>query len=371
MIVPNSKAQKGKASTAAAAKPATSRADVADERILQLLLLLLDAGVPMSRAEIFERIRAYQTKKPEAGERKFERDKDDLRTLGVIIEESNEEGDSYRISQKGYELPPIELDDDERVALILAAESLRAAEGLPYRELAEDALRKLSFYAPRLNRAYAPAQVGISLPSREKGARMRRTLAQLSGAVDGRKQVTITYAAGNADKPSERKVDPYGLIYSAGDWHLVGLCHLRNAQRTFRVDRIVKLKVAPKPGTPDFEPPAGFDLAAYASRSPWVFQAGEGSATLDVVLDVGPERAWMAEENFGADATVQPVPEAEAGQAGWVRVRFRSGNPGYIVTRVLDAAGNMKVVAPPELRARVRQIAGAVATACRAEGSAP
>ena len=157
MIVPNSKAQKGKASRAAAAKPATSRADVADERILQLLLLLLDAGVPMSRAEIFERIRAYQTKKPEAGERKFERDKDDLRTLGVIIEESSEEADSYRISQKGYELPPIELDDDERVALILAAESLRAAEGLPYRELAEDALRKLSFYAPRLNRAYAPA----------------------------------------------------------------------------------------------------------------------------------------------------------------------------------------------------------------------
>jgi predicted DNA-binding transcriptional regulator YafY len=200
---------------------------------------------------------------------------------------------------------------------------------------------------------------------------MRRTLAQLSGAVDGRKQVTITYAAGNADKPSERKVDPYGLIYSAGDWQLVGLCHLRNAQRTFRVDRIVKLKVAPKPGTPDFEPPAGFDLAAYASRSPWVFQAGEGSATLDVVLDVGPERAWMAEENFGADASVQPVPEAEAGQTGWVRVCFRSGNPGYIVTRVLDAAGNMKVVAPPELRARVRQIAGAVATACRAEGSAP
>jgi hypothetical protein len=41
------------------------------------------------------------------------------------------------------------------------------------------------------------------------------------------------------------------------------------------------------------------------------------------------------------------------------------------VTRVLDAAGNMKVVAPPELRARVRQIAGAVATACRAEGSVP
>jgi predicted DNA-binding transcriptional regulator YafY len=69
--------------------------------------------------------------------------------------------------------------------------------------------------------------------------RYRGTLAQLSGAVDGRKQVTITYAAGNTDKPSERKVDPCGLIYSAGDWQLVGLCHLRNAQRTFRVDRIV------------------------------------------------------------------------------------------------------------------------------------
>jgi len=173
---------------------------------------------PCLAPRFFERIRAYQTKKPEAGERKFERDKDDLRTLGVIIEESNEEGDSYRISQKGYELPPIELDDDERVALILAAESLRAAEGLPYRELAEDALSQVVVLM-RHDSPCVRARAGRhSLPSREKGARMRRTLAQLSGAVDGRKQVTITYAAGNADKPSERKVDPYGLIYSAGDW---------------------------------------------------------------------------------------------------------------------------------------------------------
>jgi len=81
MIVPNSKAQKGKASRAAAARPATSRADVADERILQLLLFAAGRGRPhVSRRDLRAHIRAYQTKKPEAGERKFERDKDDLRT---------------------------------------------------------------------------------------------------------------------------------------------------------------------------------------------------------------------------------------------------------------------------------------------------
>jgi hypothetical protein len=52
-------------------------------------------------------------------------------------------------------------------------------------------------------------------------------------------------------------------------------------------------------------------------------------------------------------------------------VRFRSGNAGYIITRVLDAAGHLKLVEPPELRARLREIASSIACANRTEEVSP
>jgi predicted DNA-binding transcriptional regulator YafY len=196
----------------------------------------------------------------------------------------------------------------------------------------------------------------IALPSRSHASGPRKMVAALTQALELRKRVTLRYRPSD-DEPTERAVDPYGLVYSGGDWLLIGHCHLRNAPRTFRVDRVDKLKVAGKPGTPDFERPHDWDLSTYVQRSPWVFQAG-ASGDLDVVLDVGPERSWVADEDFGPRATREVLP-AEGGES-WTRVRFRSGNPDYIVTRVLDGVGHLRVVAPDELRERVRATAAAV-----------
>jgi proteasome accessory factor B len=334
-----------------------------DERILSLLMLLLDARGPVSRSEIFQRIPAYRTAKPSAGERKFERDKNDLRALGVPLiqeQEKVEENEEpvYRISQRSYGMRPVQLDDEERVAVILAAEALRDSEGLVYRELVDDALRKLTFDSgkPRL-----PAQLTISLPTRDQGKRMRKNLESIGTAVEARKRLTLTYETGG--RTTVREVDPYAAVYVGGNWQLIGHCHLRGLPRTFRVDRIRKVKMAPRPGTSDFERPPGWNLHTYVQRSPWVFQAGESELAMDVVLDIGPERTWMADEDFGPGSTREALGADKAGGEGWTRVRFRSGNPGYIVTRVLDAAGHLRVIEPADLRARVRAIAGCIAAA--------
>ncbi len=331
-----------------------------DERILSLLLLLLDARRPVSRAEIFAAIAAYRTKNPAAGERKFERDKKDLRELGVPIQVPEDDPDFYAIDRHAYELPPVTLDDDERAGLVLAAEALRGQEGLVYRDLVEEALRKLSFDGGMLTRAYVPSHLAISLPPRQRSGRLNRTIAEIGRAVEARKRLTIAYKAYGEDSASERMIDPYALVYSGGDWQLIGHCHLRNAPRTFRVDRIDRLRTAGKPGTPDFERPPDWSLATYVQRSPWVFEAGT-SGGVDVVLDIGPERTWIADEDFGPSATRESIPARTGEGEPWVRVRFRSGNPGYIVTRVLDAAGHIRVVEPVDLRARVRKSASAVA----------
>jgi predicted DNA-binding transcriptional regulator YafY len=335
----------------------------ADERILSLLMLLLDEQRPVSRTEIFQLIPGYRNAGPEAAERKFERDKEELRALGVPLVQEQERVDGkeesvYQVSQRSYGMRPVRLDDEERIALILAAEALRGSEGLVYRELVDDALRKLTFDSgkPRL-----PAQLAISLPTRDEGKRMRKNLEVIGDAVQARKSLTLTYESGG--RTTVRKVDPYAAMYVGGNWQLVGHCHLRGQPRTFRVDRIRTLKMAPRPGTPDFERPAGFNPHTYVQRSPWVFQAGESDLAMDVVLDIGPERAWMVDEDFGPGATREALGADVAGGEGWTRVRFRSGNPGYIVTRALDAAGHLRVVAPVELRARVGEIAGRIAAA--------
>jgi proteasome accessory factor B len=322
-------------------------------------MLLLEAQGPVQWSEIFQRIPAYRTANPSAGERKFERDKDELRALGVPIEQVDDEANAYIVRRRDYELRPVQLDDEERVALILAAEALRGSEGLVYRELVVDALRKLSFDNGRLSPRGAPSNLAITLPVRDRNARMRKKMEMIGKAVEGRKRLTITYVSGGgAEGP--RDVDPYAAVYSGGNWQLVGHCHLRGMPRTFRVDRIRKLKMAAKPGTPDFERPESFSLATYVQRSPWVFGAGEAGQALEVVLDIGPERTWIVDEDFGPEATREPLPAEQPGGEGWTRVRFRSGNPAYIVTRVLDAVGHLTVVEPAALRARVREIAQAV-----------
>jgi predicted DNA-binding transcriptional regulator YafY len=358
------KATKPKIRSAAARVSAESRPD---ERVLQLLLMLIDAERAVSRAEIFDAIGAYRTRSPAAGERKFERDKKELRELGVPIEEPGEEPNTYQVRRRAYELPELHLEEDERAALALAAEALASWEGLAYRDLVEEALRKLSYATGLSGPAKAPPHLAVTLPSRSRGRRLRKRVEELTRAVEARKRVTLTYQSSGGDD-TEREVDPYGLVYSGGDWQLVGHCHLRAAPRTFRVDRIERLRVAGKPGTPDFERPAGWNLSTYVQRSPWVFQAGR-SGTMEVTLDISPDRAWIAEEDFGPDAVRATLPAENDGQL-WTRVTFRSGNPDYIVTRVLDAVGNMRVVSPRELRERIRDTATAVAALYEATGVA-
>jgi proteasome accessory factor B len=356
--------------TKAKTKAATTRIapeSPPDERLLQLLLMLIDARRPVSRAEIFEAIAAYRTRTPAAGERKFERDKKELRELGVPIEEPEEEPNTYQVRRRAYELPELHLEEDERAALALAAEALASWEGLAYRDLVEDALRKLSYATGLSGPAKPPRHLAAALPSRARGRRLRRSVEELTRAVEARKRVTLTYQSSGGDV-SEREIDPYGLVYSGGDWQLVGHCHLRAAPRTFRVDRIERLRVAGKPGSPDFERPADWNLSTYVQRSPWVFLAGV-SSTMEVTLDIGPDRAWMADEDFGAEAVREALPP-EAGGESWTRVTFRSGNPNYIVTRVLDAVGSMRVVSPKALRERIRDAATAVAALYEASGVA-
>jgi hypothetical protein len=108
---------------------------------------------------------------------------------------------------------------------------------------------------------------------------------------------------------------------------------------------------APKPKSPDFERPPGFDVRRYALRSPWTFATAPAE---EVELEILPEAAAVANEDFGAEAE-----RTDRGD-GTVRLRFACANPDYAVSRVLAAKGGILVRRGARLRQRLTDELAAV-----------
>jgi proteasome accessory factor B len=358
-------ANRGRAESAASPRVDRSK------RLLDLVMLLLRARTPVTFRDIREQFESYQTSNIEAGLRAFERDKADLLELGVPIryitpdeDDSLEEG-GYVVDLKRFRLPEVHLTAEEVSALVLAASVARAVPGDDYARVVDLALKKLAFDVPEapdtpLEWPPPPSAltrrepVLVHFPSsqgrqtRELGDRF----AELETATRNRKRVTFRYRPASTGYARTRDVSPYGLFYREGSWLLVGHCHLRHDVRSFRLDRMSDLVVAPKPKTPDFERPADFDVRAYANRSPWTFRSG---AVEEVELEIRPEAAPVANEEFGPEAT--RTVEAD----GSVRLRFPCGNPDFAVSRILAAKGALRVVSGSRLLQRLRDELVAVA----------
>lgn len=336
------------------------------KRLLDLVMLLLRARTPVTYREIREQFPGYQTANAEAGLRAFERDKADLLELGVPIryitpeEDDSLEDGGYVIDLKRFRLPEVRLTADEISALVLAASVARAIPGGAYPKVVDLALRKLAFDLPErpdtpveLFEPTSPSPVLVHFPPRGAGAaaELGDIFATLEAATRFRKRVTMTYQAAGTGTTSRRDVDPYGLVYREGAWYLVGWCHLRHEVRSFRVDRIHEAVMAPKPKSPDFARPEGFDVRTFVNRSPWTFTT---EPVESVTLAFHPEAADAANDDFG--------PEAERRVDGEVvTITFPCGNPEFAVSRILAAKGAIVVRAGEHLRRRLADELTAVA----------
>jgi proteasome accessory factor B len=340
------------------------------KRLLDLVMLLLRTRSPVTFRDIREQFSSYKTANVEAGLRAFERDKADLLELGVPIRYVTPEEDDaldeggYVIELHRYRMPEVHLTTDEISALVLAASVARAVPGDSYGGVVDLALRKLAFDLPELPdtptefplsaRALGQAEpVLVHFP--EAPGQHQRELsdrfAQLEAATRNRKRAMLRYRSASEGVVQEREIDPYALAYRQGTWLVIGYCHLRQDVRSFRLDRIVEMQIAPKPKSPDFERPAEFDVRTYASRSPWTFRTAPAE---DVELEFRREVASAANEDFGPDAE-----RADVGD-GAISVRFGCQNPEYAVSRVLAAKGGIRVRRGERLRRRIADELAAV-----------
>ena len=291
------------------------------ERLLNLTALLLDTARPITAEDIQQQLEVYPREQA-SFRRAFERDKDELRSMGIPLRVEKVPGtlpevDGYRIPREEYALRDPGLTTDELAALHLAASAVQV-EGLPV----TDGLLKLG----GLVRDPSGGDLGVHiapLPSDPN-------LAILFGAVASRTPVSLTYHG------AERVIDPYRLEFQRGRWYLTGFDHLRDEERNYRLDR-VEGSVSLTDG-PAFEPPA--TAAPGMAQGAW--ELGDEEPVRAVVRIDGPQARWVV-HHVGPDHVLTDEGDA-------VVVELPVTNRAALRSFVLSFLDHAELLEPPELR---------------------
>ncbi len=291
------------------------------ERQLGLLAALLHTDRPLRAAEIHQRVEGYPDDMV-AFRRAFERDKEDLRRLGIPIEVERTESvdgsiDGYRVSQGDYYLHDLGLEADEVIALSVALRLIRL-EGVT----GDDALWKLG------GAAQDDAAPGAELAAISIGP----AVTQLHEAITNRATVTFLY------RSEARHVEPWRLAFRRGQWYLNGYDQARKDSRSFRLDRIEGAVEVGDAGTATSprSGPAG-------ERQPWQFATEEEqSYTARVAIDATHAR-WA--QHHLRDATV-----VDEKADGAIEIELDVTNIAAFRSLILSMFEAAEILSPEELR---------------------
>jgi predicted DNA-binding transcriptional regulator YafY len=177
-----------------------------------------------------------------------------LQDLGIPIESERGRHGGYRL-RPGYKLPPLMFTNNEAMAVTLGLLNVDRLGVVVDEPAIEGALAKIGRVLPdsvqEQVRSIQDATFIDDVQSQHRTA--ADTVIGLSQAVQQQRRVWIRYLTPSQE--SSRTLDPYGLILRDGAWYVVGWCHLRDAIRVFRLDRISTFRVL----SHRFNRPAEFD----------------------------------------------------------------------------------------------------------------
>lgn len=252
------------------------------ERLVNVALFLAAARGPVSAERIRTEVAGYPEGQDEtAFLRMFERDKDDLRAMGLVIE-STPDG-RYQLDARRTFVTGLDLSADEEAALRAAATVFLGDPSFPFVTDLRYALAKVSGGSD----VDVPA---IAHLADEHPEAQGAIVASLAAAASARKRVAFDYTNA-AGQSAPHTAEPYGLFLHAGRWYLVGRDTARDQVRVYaaaRMDSVVAN--AARPRTHDFERSADFDVAPYIGLP---FQYGPGAA-FDAVVRFAPSVSWRA-----------------------------------------------------------------------------
>ena len=231
------------------------------ERLVNLVLCLLSTRQYLTAERIRAIVPGYaEAPSDEAFFRTFERDKTELRELGIPLEVGRnsvfDSIDGYRIARRDYELGEVDLEPDEAAAVALA---VRLWDTPQLTGAAHGALLKLRAAGVDVDQA-APAIIEPKVRTTEQA------FAPLLAAVQAGRVVTFEYRKPVPAELRRRTLEPWGVVSWRGRWYVVGHDRDRNAPRCFRLSRIVgDVRVTGRPGS--VRCPENVDLLTFVART--------------------------------------------------------------------------------------------------------
>ncbi|QTI67164.1 helix-turn-helix transcriptional regulator [Gordonia polyisoprenivorans] len=309
------------------------------ERLLNLVICLLATKQFVTAEYIRRNVVGYHDdgQSAEAFNRMFERDKTELRELGIpLVTGPSAMGqglDGYRINRDSYELPDISFDRDEAAAIAMAATLWDTPEISAISQTAVLKLRAAGFDVR------ADDEIGVSAGDSARSMGSEATLGALLPAIEAQRAVTFTYRAGSGSAGMPRTLEPWGVVTHRGRWYVVGHDRDRADTRTFRLSRLTDVTAVDEPGSVTV--PDGTDLQAIVASA---VESAAGS-------DGRTARVWVADgraaglRRHAAGRTAQEY-DGEPGDVLDIEIGSLTG----LARMVLGAGADAVVLSPPELR---------------------
>ena len=259
------------------------------ERLINLTIALLATKRYLTKSEIFRTVEGYEGS-AETKERMFERDKDDLRTLGIVIEVGSFDplfGDEagYRIKSESYQLDLGAITSTEISLLSLAAD---AWQGAAFADAAQSAILKLSSIGVPADPIEIP---GLS----PKLANSSKDLETVTSAIADSDFLVFDYLSATL-VAEERLIIPIALSNKNGFWYVTGVDQDLQEVRTFRMDRI-QGSLEAKENKESFEYPVDFELdqplASHAANFAVMdIRKGKGQALRSLATSIEDLGEW-------------------------------------------------------------------------------
>lgn len=302
------------------------------ERQLNLIVALLNTPTYLTAEDIRETVAGYGNV-GEAFRQMFERDKRDLQSLGLPLQigrdDNNPHVDGYRIFSDDYTYPTINFTSDEIRTLTMAVQ-LFTEQG--YGE-ARSALDKLHATGP------SHSEFDFVSTRQPLSEEMITNLTTLSDAAMDHEVVSFSYHTAKQFTPSQRLVEPWGIVADQGKWYVIGFDQHRNAIRVFRVSRIVG-KVESTLEKATYPRPKESVRELLNEQLAYVRQY------TPAVVDVTPGKAQSLQD--AADSVVV--------NDGTVRCIFNAVSSPWLITAVLAEGEDAWIVSPESIRQEISSI---------------
>lgn len=324
-------------------------------RQLSLISFLMAQGRPVSALEIKREVEGYSVMNEDAFARRFYADRAELDSLGIELQvdrpgEGFFEAELYSLPPENFYLPAIEFTDDELAALRTSLSLLTEGE-FAYAEPLRLALQQVAWGHPNPLADPDNTPVAMAKFSATSSRELTQRLARIETAISRHKTITFEYHTIQTDEVSDRKVDPYHLVFRGGQFYLIGHSHERDAVRVFRLSRIRgKVGYATK-SEHDFSAPEDFERRDYAELADW--QLGEEMGTARIFFS---ERIqWLIERDFGRHGEVSEADPQETGGREGIVLETPYASDRELLAWVLRWRQNAEVLGPAELRETAEQ----------------